>query len=108
MHIFERTTSILFLRIILTDNVHIFIVDILLLVMIAISIIIRRRRINDTRRTLPILVSVGKTEKLIESLERAYTLYILQTKTIRFCRLGGKFDRTSQATTGFVYRGSTM
>ena len=41
MHVLERTTTILFLRIILTNDVHVLIVDVLLLVMITIGIIIR-------------------------------------------------------------------
>ena len=85
MKILERAAAVSFYRIILTDDIHIFIINILLLVVIAIFKIIRRRRINDACRSLPMFVAVRQPQKLIEGLERAYTLYILQSESIVFC-----------------------
>ena len=88
MQILERAAAVALDGVILAYDIVIFVVYILLLVVVAVLIFVGRRRIDGTCRELPLLITIGEAQELIKSLERAYTLHILQAEALVLRRLG--------------------
>jgi hypothetical protein len=87
MHILEGTAFITFNGVVLPNDIHILVIDILLFVSVFIFVVIGRGCIYGSCGYLPPFISVCESQKFIECFKRAYTLNVLQSESVGVSRL---------------------
>ena len=103
MQIVIGTALVPFDGIIGVDDVVV-VVNVQLLIVVLVLEIVRRRRVDHTRRTLPAVVAVSKTQEFVEGRKRTDALDVLQVKAPLIGRPRRKFDGAAQPAARLVDR----
>ena len=108
MQILISPAAVALRRIIGTDDVLVLVIDVFLLVPVSVFVVVGGRGIYHTGGGLPVFVTVGQAEKLVERAERPHSLYVLQPEPFMVGRRSGEPDQTTQTAARFVYRRSSV
>ena len=108
MQILISPAAVALRRIIGTDDVLVLVIDVFLLVPVSVFVVVGGRGIHHTGGGLPVFVTVGQAEKLVERAERPHSLYVLQPEPFMVGRRSGEPDQTTQTAARFVYRRSSV
>ena len=108
MQILISPAAVALRRIIGTDDVLVLVIDVFLLVPVSVFVVVGGRGIYHTGGGLPVFVTVGQAEKLVERAERPHSLHVLQPESFMVGRRSGEPDQTTQAAARFVYRRSSV
>ena len=104
MKVSEGTAPVALHGIVLPNDIHILVIDILFLVVIAILIIIGRSGQNGTSGELPSPGAIIDTEKFVECLKRTNPLYVLQTESMSIQWSSTHLYSSTKSSSSFIHR----
>ena len=96
MHVVERAALVPLHRIVRPDDVHLLVVDVLLLVAVAVFVVVPRGLVNGSGRYLPVLVAPRETQELVEGAVHADSLNVLQAESVGGGRCGRELHHAAQ------------
>ena len=104
VHVVERTAAVPLHRIVRTDDMHVVVVDVLLLVAVAVLVVVLRRLIDGTGRDLPVRIAPREAQKLVEGAVHADSLNVLKAETVGRGGHGREFHHAAERPARFVHR----